>query len=197
MTEEWKPVVGFEGRYEVSNLGRVRSFERTVIDKRGRRRVFPGVIIMPYLRDNGRLIIGLWKNGSKKNYFLHRIVAMAFLPNPDNLPCINHKDENPQNNRVENLEWCTVAYNLNYGTRIERLRINNRTVAVIGTDKNGNEHYFSSRNEAARITGVCRTSISQLCKGTGVSKQTAGGYRWRYAEKRNTDYLTPTPFLPK
>ena len=180
MTEEWKPVVGYEGYYEVSNLGRVRSVERLVVSKTGRRRVFPSVVLSLYANCYGRMLVGLWRDNRINRLSVHRLVAMAFLPNPDNLPEVNHKDENPQNNRLDNLEWCTRVYNLNYGTRVERISEKN-WVPVIGIDKDGNEYRFASQKEAAEKTGASKENISNCCRRAGRHVR-AGGYLWRYAE---------------
>ena len=109
INEIWRPIKGYEGLYEVSNLGRIKSL------KFGKERIMK-------LGTNscGYLHIGLYKNGKRKIFLVHRLVMEAFTLNTDNLPFINHKDENKQNNNVNNLEWCTVKYNNTYGTRIER-----------------------------------------------------------------------------
>lgn len=108
----WKDIPDYEGKYQVSNTGKVRSLNyrctgkvkilKQNTDKLGYKRVF------------------LYKNGKFKIYFVHRLVALVFIPNPNNYPIVNHKDENPSNNTVWNLEWCTQEYNCNYGTRLER-----------------------------------------------------------------------------
>ena len=119
MIEEiWKPVVGYEGLYEVSSYGRVRSLDR--YDSRNR--FLKGRILR--LNDDGKgyLRVQLSSNGKAKMYSVHRLVAIAFLPNPDNLPEVNHRDEDKINNSVENLEWCDGKYNVNYGTRNDRIR---------------------------------------------------------------------------
>lgn len=179
MTEEWKPVVGYEGYYEVSNIGNVRTVERMISDTRCCRYVRPSVVMRPFVDRKGRLRFILTKDKCRKISSAHRLVAMAFIPNPDNLPEVNHKDENPKNNRVENLEWCTSEYNRLYGTHIERISQKN-WVQVIGTDKDGNEYRFASMKEAAEKTGARQENISHCCRGV---HHTAGGYRWRYAEK--------------
>lgn len=116
MVEEiWVDIKGYEGLYQVSNLGRVKSLER--IDSLGHKR--KEKIFKPQ-KNKGYLRVSLWKDGKGKKYSIHRLVAIAFIPNPDNLPEVNHKDENKFNNNVDNLEWCTVAYNNTYGTRIQR-----------------------------------------------------------------------------
>lgn len=103
--EDWKDIKGYEGEYQISSCGRVRSLKTNRVLKL-------------YEGDYSRVC--LCKNGVKKTWKVHRLVADAFIPNPDNLPEINHKDENKYNNCVENLEWCSKVYNNNYGTKTER-----------------------------------------------------------------------------
>ena len=117
MIEEiWRPVVGYEGLYEVSNIGRVRSLDRFYY------RLHKGKVLSPTKDRYGYLTVTLNCNGKSKTIKIHRLVAQAFLPNPDNLPQVNHKDEDKTNNNVDNLEWCTAKYNVNFGTRQERYR---------------------------------------------------------------------------
>ena len=119
MTEEiWKPVVGYEGLYEVSSLGRARSLGRFVSINR----FLKGRILRLCYNAKGYLRAQLSSNNKAKMYMVHRLVAIAFLPNPDNLPEVNHIDEDKTNNSVENLEWCDGKYNVNYGTRNDRIR---------------------------------------------------------------------------
>lgn len=121
MTEVWKNMIGFEGLYQVSNYGRVRGLDRETIGKPPvTKKKIKGVIISPKKYTNGYFFVAPCKNGLKKPTLLHRLVATHFIPNPDNLPEINHKDENKANNRASNLEWCTHKYNSNYGTKGER-----------------------------------------------------------------------------
>lgn len=105
MIEEWKDVVGFEGFYQVSNLGNVKRKKLLRLSGGGR-----------YVQ------VILSKNGKSYGKSVHRLVATAFLPNPDNLPCVNHKDENPKNNCVDNLEWCTYKYNNEYNGRVDKCK---------------------------------------------------------------------------
>lgn len=121
--EEWKPIIGYEGLYEISNLGNVRSMERRVnVAHKGFKgtRLLKSKIMKPY-NYFGYFGVALCKNKKYKQLLIHRLVAQAFIPNPDNLPCVNHIDENKQNNCVENLEWCTYAYNDNYGNRNKKI----------------------------------------------------------------------------
>lgn len=114
MIEEWRPVIGYEGLYEVSSLGRVRSLDKYVKGKGYR--LHKGKVLSPTKNKNGYLKVNLHCNGKRKTITVHRLVAQAFIPNPDNLPQVNHRDEDKTNNRVENLEMCDVKYNLSYGT---------------------------------------------------------------------------------
>ena len=179
MSEIWKPVVGAEDRYEVSNIGRVRVLSHITnqVNQHGNMMSVRHYGRVLKLRENrrGYLVVFIYK----KLITVHRLVATAFIPNPDNLAQINHKDENKHNNRVENLEWCTNRYNCDYGTRKERIA-QKQGVAVIGIDKDGNEYYFSSMKEAEKKTGVYFGNISNCCRNV-KHRQTAGGYRWRYA----------------
>lgn len=110
MEEEWKDIEGYENKYQVSNLGRVKSLKSNIIMKQNLNKKY------------NRYSIMLWKNGKSKRFWVARLVAKAFVfnPNPDIFTQVNHKDENKTNNNSDNLEWCTVAYNNTYGTRLQR-----------------------------------------------------------------------------
>ena len=115
--EEWRPIKGYEGLYEVSNLGRIK---RLPLGKQWPYRQTHNKIRRLKKSNRGYLVVNLSKQNKVKFYAVHRLVAAAFIPNTGNLPQINHKDENKTNNRVENLEWCNAKYNICYGTgRIE------------------------------------------------------------------------------
>ena len=119
--EIWKDIQGYEGLYQVSNYGRVRSLERVIMRLNGKPQHIKKKILMHVIDKYGYSIVHLRKNGKGKMKKLHRLVAETFIPNPQHLPQVNHKDENKTNNNVDNLEWCTPSYNINYGTRKKRV----------------------------------------------------------------------------
>lgn len=179
MEEIWKDINGYEGFYQVSNLGRVRSMDRYV---NGNHitcdfQFMKGKIRKPVQDKLGYLRVSLRKNGSYKAYLIHRLVAEAFIPNPDNLPCVNHKDENPGNPRVDNLEWCTVDYNLKYSNVAERIN-KFKFRKVIQYDLNMNEiQRWNSLKEASKFINTPQQNISRCCRG---KCKTCGKYIWRY-----------------
>lgn len=172
--EIWKDVVDFEGLYQVSNFGRVHSIKTNCI-------------LMHCNNKLGYARLILRKN--KKNYGcqVHRLVAIAFIPNINNYPEVNHKDENPRNNKLENLEWCTKKYNNNYGTKIQRQVANtdyssigekqSKKVKQISLDGNAIKTW-SSANECKRQLGLDNSWIAHCCRG---NQKTAYGFRWEYA----------------
>lgn len=119
--EEWRDVVGYEGLYQVSSFGRVRSLDRTVINKLGISHLYSPKVLQPSVTRLQYLRVSLCCNGKIKCYGIHRLVAQAFIPNPDNLPQVNHRNEKPDCNYPDNMEWCTAEYNCNYGGRNKRL----------------------------------------------------------------------------
>lgn len=169
--EIWKDVVGFEGLYEVSNFGRVKSKERideyvsngTIMHRRRRE-----AILFPKKIKTGYLQVTLYKNGKCVYSRVHRLVAEAFLPNPDNLPIVNHKDEIKTNNFVNNLEWCTIEYNNNYGTH-QQIAKEKLSKSVIGFNDDGEILYeFKSIAEARRngfiSISLCLNGRRKHCK---------------------------------
>ena len=171
MEKLWKEIPGTDGKYLISTAGEVMAISRRV--KFGHvYRWTKTKLLTP--RDNGKGYSELEFLG--KHHYIHRLVAEAFIPNPYNFPCINHKDENKENNSVENLEWCDYSYNTNYGTRTKRAkekRFSDRFV-VINLDTGD---VYQTPKDASRATGIHNDSISRVCKG---KSKTAGGYRWRY-----------------
>lgn len=170
MTEIWKDIKGYEGRYQVSNLGRVRS-----IDAQVGARFFIGRILVPIKDGTGYMCVNL----SRKLFKVHRLVAIAFLANPNNYRCVNHKDEDKTNNRVSNLEWCSYKYNNNYGTRNARISQNNgRRVAQYSLDGVKIREWHSA-SEAARFYKRATTTITGCCAGR---QHTSCGFKWRYCD---------------
>ena len=177
MTEIWLPIEGYENLYEVSNLGRVRRLESVVNGKAGSKRKVSGKILKPRTHRTGYLFVNLCKNGIRRNFFIHRLASAAFNPNPGKKPCVNHLDENKQNNSVENLEWCTQKENVNYGTGIKRSS-EKRSKQVLCVELN---QIFPSLNEAARQLRLSVGNISNVLAGRS---KTAGGYHWEFAETK-------------
>jgi len=169
INEVWKPIRGLENLYEVSNFGRVRSLDRMVNHRFGKQ-LKRGILLKPFRNRDGYLMVCLAKDGKEKKYTVHRLVAIAFVPNPNNLPEVNHKDENKTNNIWTNLEWVDSKTNSNYGTRNQRIsktKTNGkRSKPMILTTKHGIYlHEWPSVNEAARQTGINDTNISYWCRG--------------------------------
>lgn len=166
---EWRDIEGWNGLYQVSNDGRVKRLK-------GHRCKEEHEI---KLRTNNRgyVMAALWDGGKVKNATVHRLVADAFIPNPHNLPCINHKDENKANNNVDNLEWCTYSYNNAYGEKapIKQAAITKRKIVEQYTLAGEFVAEYISTREAKRQTGI--RHISEACNGT---MKTAGGYKWKY-----------------
>ena len=173
--EYWKSVVGYEGLYEVSNWGRVKSFDTYRKGINGSIRCCKGKIIKYQKTKHGYLQVGLWKNGQCKHYYVHRLVAEAFIPNPNNLPIINHKDENKQNNIVSNLEWCTYQYNNTYGKM--NINRNKQKKKILQYDLEGNFiKEWESIAECNR-NGFLQSKIILCCQG---ERKTHKGFIWRY-----------------
>lgn len=185
--EVWKDVVGYKGYYQVSNLGRIRTVGRVVSACYKSRQFIQGRIICPNRFPKGYLGCTLYKNGSQKLRYIHRLVAEAFIPNPDNYPQVNHIDEDKSNNRVENLEWCTALYNMNAGTVTARLSKTRKAMKlgrpIVQIDKSTNKIVASFHNSAIAMeaTGIDSSAINKCCLNRSKFK-TAGGYIWKYAD---------------
>lgn len=176
--EEWRDIKGFEGLYQVSNMGRVKSMSRSVRANTCGVRILPEKILREGESNSGYMLVVLCKEGKHHNKMVHRLVAEAFIPNPQNYAEVNHKDENKLNNNLNNLEWCNRAYNVNYGTGVSRCaKTKWKAVEMIDSDGCIIKH-FCSALEAERQTKVSRKSISLVCLG---KKREAGGYLWRFA----------------
>lgn len=173
--EEWKIIEKYPD-YMISNLGNVKSL------KYGKERM-----LKQKINKNGYCNIAICKDGKQKTYLVHRIVATHFLPNPNNLPQVNHRDENKQNNCVENLEFCTHQYNNTYGTRLEKC-----SKSMIGKNKGKISHHkyivqlslndipievYSSLSDASRKTKTNKGKICECCKGT---RNKTNNYKFKY-----------------
>ena len=173
MKEIWKDIIGYEGLYQVSNLGRIKSLPRNGTVKEQK-------ILKQTLDTNGYLTIGLHKNNKAKKINIHRIVAETFVANINNYNIINHKDGNKQNNRVDNLEWCTQKHNIKEAIRLG-LQIPYNKKPVFQYDKNGNFiKKYNSVCEAERKTKIFQSNISKCCL---KQRHSAGGFVWRYKEE--------------
>ena len=138
--------------------------------------------LKPKIDRYGYKVYGLSIDGNMHTVTAHRLVAKTYIPNPDNLPCVNHKNENKLDNGIENLEWCTVKYNDNHGTRNERMADTKKTLPVIQILPNGLKRMFPCVKDASRATGINRCQISRVCRGLS---NTAGKYEWRYLSERH------------
>ena len=169
--EIWKDVAGYEGKYQVSNKGRVKS-----LPVKSGTKYFKGDVLVLFTDNIGYKAVNL----SRKTYKVHRLVATAFIDNPNNYPQVNHKDEDKTNNCVENLEWCDSKYNNNYGTRSKRIS-QNAGRKIVQFDMDGNEiKTWDSIAKASRHYGVARTTIGGCCAGR---QKTSCGFVWRYADE--------------
>lgn len=157
-----KDVQNYEGLYAVTSCGKVYSYKSKKFLK-------------PHKIKSGYLQVHLYKNGEQKTYYIHRLVAEAYLPNPEGLSQVNHKDENKENNALPNLEWCDESYNINYGSRNERAgKALSKPVFCVELNKT-----FDGTRAAARALGLDNSHIIKCCKG---KLKTTGGYHWRYQE---------------
>ena len=175
--EEWKAVKGYEGLYEVSTFGRVKSLERTQRLTKHTKLIIEEHILSFGTAGQGYLRVALCKDGKAHYKVIHRLVAETFIPNPDGLPCVNHKDENKKNNKVTNLEWCDALYNYHYGTGAKRRALSRgKKVAQYSLDGDLIAIYPSTA-EASRQLQTTNSHISCVCTG---KRKTACGFVWRY-----------------
>lgn len=173
MKEVWKDIPNYEGLYQVSNLGRVKSFRKST-----KHYWQDEYILKPTTSENGYCNVTLYDKTVRHKFLVHRLVAEAFIPNPDNLPQINHKDENPMNNAASNLEWCTAQYNNAYGTAkiraidtisipIKQLTLEGKCIAI-----------YRSTRIAAELLGINRGTL----KDAIIKNRPCNGYYWKYSD---------------
>lgn len=179
MEEEWRDVVGYEGLYQVSNYGEVKS----LANDKGKKEK----ILKPSIDGKGYKCVILCMNGTRKVCKIHRLVAIAFIPNPNNYPIVNHKDENKINNNVNNLEWCTNKYNLNYGTlpeRFSKARKGNKNPSAKKIICVTTGEAFNCIKEASEKYNITHQNISKCCKGkrksAGKHPITGEKLVWKY-----------------
>ena len=178
--EIWKDIPGYENLYQVSNLGRIKRLYKRYGKCRKYIKYEP-YIINGSVNDKGYKCVILSINNKHKTYKVHRLVAEAFIPNPNNLLQVNHKDENKLNNNVDNLEWCDAKYNSNYGTRIERCTSpNKKKVVQLDIDTYKIIKIYNSVVEASMEMNIKHQNISAVCRG---ERNKAGGFIWKYFEE--------------
>lgn len=198
--EIWKDIYGYEGLYQISNYGNVKSVNRKVKNKHGFR-IVKDKILKPILNNKGYYIYGLRKNGKLEMKLLHRLIAENFIENKNNYPCINHIDGNKLNNNINNLEWCSYQHNIKEAFRIG---LNNYTFknnfkhdywkgkygknhncskAILQYDKKGCFiKEWESITEASKETNINYYSISNNCRG---KQKSAGDFVWKFKEENN------------
>ena len=176
MIEKFKPVQGYAGIYEISNMGRVKSLSRIIERKDGNTRVTEDRIILPFLTKCGYHQIVLYKDGVRKKHYMHRLVANAFIENPNKLPIINHKDENKLNNRVDNLEWCSAYYNLRY------VKMQAKVVKIDVIDSKGDVvEVVEGIRECERKYSISKYLIKQSSNGKDLIKEGKNKYNFKIA----------------
>lgn len=162
-----RDVVGYEGLYAITSCGRVYSYRAKKFLK-------------PQEAKGNYLQVCLYKNHNRKWYYIHRLVAEAYIPNPLNLPCVNHIDERKTNNALLNLEWVTYEENNNFGTRNERIAKSlSKKIFCIETNE-----IFNSINEAAKTIDISPSNISRCLAGR---RKTAGGFHFKYYDQKEED----------
>lgn len=195
--EIWKDIPNYEGLYQVSNQGRVKSLAAIVVSPRQKSYLKKERILKLNKTRSGYIDVQLSKNGVIKHHRIHKLVALAFLPNPSRLPQINHINENKEDNRAINLEWCTCEYNINYGTGIKRraasFRKKHGTPVVQLTMDGDFVARYESIKDAEIATGICGSNIRAYARhkayrnkaGNYTPRLSAGGYKWEYEKNYN------------
>lgn len=177
MREIWRPIKEFEDLYHISIFGDVKRIE--TISKNGtgnyRRKEH---LLKQRINNKGYKMVDLYKENKRSQFLVHRLVAETFITNLNDLPCVNHKDENKTNNYVNNLEWCSQKYNMNYGTCPQKIGKANSKSVIQKTKENTFVKKYASIIEAQRQTGISNGSIGDCLHNR---RKSAGGYLWEYA----------------
>ena len=178
MNEIWKPILEYKDYYEISSIGNIRSIERTIILKNGFQRKLKSKVLKTFINENGYSIITVRINNVHHNFKIHRLVAIAFIDNPENKLTVNHKDGNKQNNNVLNLEWATHSENIKHAYKHKLNSSENQYKPVSQYSKTGKFiHTHKSISAAKRILNIKGTHISDVCNGRMKS---AYGYIWKF-----------------
>ena len=180
--EVWKDIPNYEGIYKASNFGRIKMVKRTLTDSLGKKINKKEHILKPRT-GNRYYMIALYKNGKREDLLLHRVIAQTFIPNPENKPFVNHKDENCFNNCSDNLMWCTQKENMNWGTINERMSKNSKSKRKVNQyDMDGNFiKQWDCMTDFYKSKGLkLKTGIIECCKGR---RQSHMGYKWKYADE--------------
>lgn len=180
MKEIWKDIKGFEGLYQASNFGRIKSLERHVKHNLVGKLLIKEKIRKTNITTAGYEYVVLAKDGKNKTYLVHRIIAETFIPNPNNKECVNHIDENKSNNNITNLEWCDYTYNNTYKNIHLRRKTDNVVRKIIQYDLDMNEiKRWNNITDAANYFNAKTSNIIKCCKG---ERNHCCGFKWRYYE---------------
>lgn len=195
MEEIWKDIEGYEGYYQVSNLGRVRSLDHIANSANGVPQRHKGKILKQSVRKLGYMRVHVSRDGVAASISVHRLVAAAFCERPDGMNVVNHIDNNPSNNRADNLEWTDYKGNMQHAAKQGRMKckhtnylkgIEAHKVPVVAIAPDGTRTWFESGADAARSLGIPRGHISPICRGA-YGYKTSHGYRFEYAQSQRQE----------